>query len=80
MPLDETLQTLLACPDDKGPLYYVESQEILYNPRLRRIYRITDGIPNLLISEAETVDEKQNQSIMGEINSKSIKPTFEENS
>ncbi len=80
MPLDENLQTILACPDDKGPLYYVESQEILYNPRLRRIYRITDGIPNLLISESETVDEKRNESIMGEINSKGIKPAFEEKS
>ncbi|MGV0802023.1 Trm112 family protein, partial [Mycolicibacterium elephantis] len=31
--------------------------EYLYNPRLRRAYRIDDGIPVLLIDEAIAVDD-----------------------
>lgn len=34
------------------------SREWLYNPRLRRAYRIEDGIPVLLIDEAVTVDDE----------------------
>jgi uncharacterized protein len=31
--------------------------EFLYNPRLRRAYRIEDGVPVLLIDEAVTVTD-----------------------
>ena len=49
---DSTLLEYLACPEDKGPLWYFESDDILYNPRLRRSYAIRDGIPVMLIDEA----------------------------
>ncbi len=42
MALDPMLLEILACPDDKGPLYYFEAEDSLYNPRLRRRYAITD--------------------------------------
>ena len=45
MPLDSQLLALLVCPEDKGPLLYFADEETLYNPRLRRRYRIVDGIP-----------------------------------
>ena len=35
MPLDPTLLEILACPEDKGPLYYFADEDALYNPRLR---------------------------------------------
>ena len=50
---------ILACPEDKGPLLYFEDEATLYNPRLRRRYRILDGIPVLLVEEAETVTEDE---------------------
>lgn len=56
--LDETLLSLLACPQDKGPLLLV-GQELLYNPRLRRAYPIDDGIPVLLIDEARDVTDAE---------------------
>ena len=56
--LDETLLSLLACPQDKGPLLLV-GDEILYNPRLRRAYPIEDGIPVLLIDEARDATEAE---------------------
>ena len=56
--LDDLLLSILVCPDDRGPLLLVDD-ELLYNPRLRRAYRIEDGIPVLLIDEARDVDEDE---------------------
>ncbi|MEM6107685.1 Trm112 family protein [Mycobacterium sp. 050272] len=60
--LDQTLLSILVCPQDRGPLLLVSQEdgaELLYNPRLRRAYRIEDGIPVLLIDEARDVDEDE---------------------
>ncbi len=55
--LDEKLLSILVCPADHGPLIYVGDQ--LYNPRLRRAYRIEDGIPVLLVDESRAVDDEE---------------------
>jgi uncharacterized protein YbaR (Trm112 family) len=60
--LDDLLLSILVCPDDRGPLLLVDD-ELLYNPRLRRAYRIEDGIPVLLIDEARDVDEDEHTSL-----------------
>lgn len=52
MTLDPKLLEILACPEDKGPLYYFEDEDFLYNPRLTRKYLIRDDIPVMLIDEA----------------------------
>ena len=57
--LDETLLQILVCPADRGPLLLVENGTTLYNPRLRRAYRIDDGIPVLLVDEARDVDDEE---------------------
>jgi uncharacterized protein len=54
--VDDSLLSILVCPADRGPLVLVDN-ELLYNPRLRRAYRIEDGIPVLLIEEARDVDD-----------------------
>ena len=59
MALDPLLLEILACPEDRGPLYYFEDEDALYNPRLHRRYAIRDGIPIMLIDEAETVDDAE---------------------
>ncbi|MGV0874442.1 Trm112 family protein [Mycolicibacterium sp. XJ879] len=56
MALDERLLDILVCPQDRGSLLLV-GDEFLYNPRLRRAYRIDDGIPVLLIDEAVAIDD-----------------------
>ena len=61
--LDDTLLNILVCPQDRGPLVLVEN-ELLYNPRLRRAYRIEDGIPVLLVDEARDVDDDEHASLM----------------
>lgn len=65
--LDEKLLSILVCPQDRGPLLLVDPivQEYLYNPRLRRAYRIEDGIPVLLIDEAVAVtDDTEHQRLI----------------
>lgn len=51
--LDPQLLEALACPQDKGPLDYSHEEQLLINPRLGIAYRIDDGIPVLLIDEAQ---------------------------
>ena len=60
--IDDTLLSILVCPEDRGPLLLVDD-ELLYNPRLRRAYRIEDGIPVLLIDEARDVDENEHAGL-----------------
>jgi uncharacterized protein YbaR (Trm112 family) len=62
--LDEKLLSILVCPQDRGPLLLVDD-EFLYNPRLRRAYRIEEGIPVLLVGEAVAVtDEAEHQRLL----------------
>ncbi len=61
--LDEKLLKILVCPQDRGPLLLIDD-EFLYNPRLRRAYRIEDGIPVLLIDEARDVDDDEHERLM----------------
>jgi uncharacterized protein YbaR (Trm112 family) len=76
MALDPALLQILACPEDKGPLYYLEDEDILYNPRLRRVYEIREGIPVMLVEEARTVDDAEDGRIRSRIENESIAPTF----
>ena len=64
--LDDSLLRILVCPADRGPLTLVDDADgqLLYNPRLRRAYRIDDGIPVLLIDEARHVDDDEHARLM----------------
>lgn len=62
MALDGTLLAILVCPEDRGALLLVDGH--LYNPRLRRKYRIDDGIPVLLIDEAVSVDDDEHERLL----------------
>jgi uncharacterized protein YbaR (Trm112 family) len=62
MALDAMLREILVCPQDRGPLLFVD--DALYNPRLRRKYRIDDGIPVLLIDEAVAVDDDEHERLV----------------
>ncbi|MCV7260928.1 Trm112 family protein [Mycobacterium shimoidei] len=64
--IDQALLDILVCPADRGPLLLVD--QTLYNPRLRRAYRIEDGIPVLLIDEATEVSDDEHARIMARAN------------
>lgn len=68
---------ILACPADKGPLYYLPDEDTLYNPRLGLRYKIRDGIPVMLVDEAERLAESERMRIDARIAAERIRPTFE---
>jgi uncharacterized protein YbaR (Trm112 family) len=76
--LDPRLVEILACPEDKGPLYYLADEDALYNPRLRRRYDVVDGIPVMLVDEATTVDDAEHDRLIARIEREGIEPTFAE--
>jgi uncharacterized protein YbaR (Trm112 family) len=76
MALDPLLLEILACPQDKGPLLYFADENSLYNPRLHRRYAINDGIPDMLIDDAETVPDDEHERLMAKAEAEAIKPNF----
>jgi uncharacterized protein YbaR (Trm112 family) len=78
MPISDTsLLEYLACPEDKGPLWYFADEDILYNPRLQRRYPIREGIPVLLIDEAESVTRKEHDRLMAKAEADGVGPNFD---
>ena len=76
MTLDQNLLDILACPEDKGPLFYIESENILFNPRLKRSYAVVDSIPVMLIEESTQVSDSELARLESCIAAEGIKPTF----
>jgi uncharacterized protein YbaR (Trm112 family) len=76
MSLDQSLLEILACPEDHGPLYYIESESLLYNPRLQRGYQIRNHIPVMLIEEAVAADEAEHVRLMGVVEAEGITLNF----
>jgi uncharacterized protein YbaR (Trm112 family) len=74
--IDQSLLAILACPEDKGPLWFLESESLLFNPRLQRSYPVIDGIPVMLIQESSPVSDAEAQRLQGIISSQAINPTF----
>jgi uncharacterized protein len=64
MALEDALLDILVCPIDRRGLLYFADDAVLYNPRLRWMYRIEDGIPLMLASEAVPVPEQEHQRLM----------------
>ena len=76
MGLDPKLLAILACPEDKGPLLWFANEDSLYNPRLRRRYLVRDGIPVMLIDEAESVANGEHDRLVSLAEAEGIRPTF----
>lgn len=72
MSLDQELLEILACPESKAPLIYFEEDGFLFCPKSRLKYRIDDGIPVMLVDEAERVDEAEAERIVGEARKKGL--------
>jgi uncharacterized protein YbaR (Trm112 family) len=64
MALEDALLDILVCPVDKRGLLYFAGDGVLYNPRLRRLYRIEGGIPLMLANQAEQVPDSEHQRLM----------------
>ena len=64
MALEDALLDILVCPIDKRGLLYFADEAVLYNPRLRWLYRIEDGIPLMLANQAVAVPEQEHERLM----------------
>jgi uncharacterized protein YbaR (Trm112 family) len=76
MALAPELLSILACPEDKGPLYYFEDLDVLFNPRLQRVYRVREGIPVMLIDEAQSLEPTEAERLLARVEAEGIPPTF----
>ena len=77
MSLDPQLLAILACPVDKGALFYVADEDILYNPRLKRRYDVRGDIPIMLPDEATIVEDAEHERLMAKVAAEGLLPTFE---
>jgi uncharacterized protein YbaR (Trm112 family) len=64
MALEPELLDILVCPESKKPLVYFEADQFLFCPDSRLKYRIDDGIPVMLIEEAERLSEDDARALM----------------
>jgi uncharacterized protein len=64
MALERALLDVLVCPIDKRGLLYFADDAVLYNPRLRRLYRIENGIPLMLPKLAVPVSDTEHNRLM----------------
>jgi len=76
MTLDPRLLAKLACPVDKGPLYYLGDDGGLYNPRLRRRYLVREGIAVMLPDESVEVPADEAAALDARIAAGDLAPTF----
>lgn len=63
--IDQKLLDILVCPIDRGTLLLI-GDRLLYNPRLRKAYRIDDGIPVLLVDEAVDIDPDEHERLLAQ--------------
>ncbi len=79
MALDPRLLEILACPNDKEPLYYFPqgTSGMLLCAACRRRYDVRDDIPVMLIDEATVLSQAEVDSLVERARSEGISPTFD---
>jgi uncharacterized protein YbaR (Trm112 family) len=73
MALDPELLDILACPESKAPLIYFETEGFLFCPKSRLKYAIQDGIPVMLIDEAERLDDAAAVRLVADAKARGLK-------
>jgi uncharacterized protein YbaR (Trm112 family) len=64
MTISKELLDILVCPLSKAPLVLEGDTLVSTDRETRRRYRIEDGIPNMLLEEAEELDMEEWAGIM----------------
>ena len=64
MALDPELLEILVCPESKKALVYFQEEDFLFCPDSRLKYKIEEGIPVMLIEEAERLSEDEARTLM----------------
>ena len=82
MGLDARLLEILACPDEKGPLYYFDPAVsgtdggFLFCPACRRRYEVRDDIPVMLLDEATVLAPSDAEAVLARAGELGLAPTF----
>jgi uncharacterized protein YbaR (Trm112 family) len=66
MALPADLLSILRCPESRQPLVYFEAEGFLLCPASKRKYRIEDGIPVMLVDEAEKLGDAECERLVAE--------------
>jgi uncharacterized protein YbaR (Trm112 family) len=56
MTIDAELLEILVCPNDRGEVEYLEAEQVIVCSTCGYRYPVRDGIPVMLIDEAEKPD------------------------
>jgi uncharacterized protein YbaR (Trm112 family) len=55
--IDPFVLSVLVDPVDRGPLVYIEADNVLFNPRRQVAYDVSGGIPVMVPDEAKPVSD-----------------------
>ncbi len=64
--IDRQLLDILVCPESKAPLVYFADEQFLFCPSSKLKYKIDNGIPVMLIDEAERLDESSANALVAQ--------------
>ena len=64
MSLNPELLELLACPQSHAPLVLEGEFLVSTDPETRKRYKVEDGIPNMLLEEAEEMAREEWEAVM----------------
>ena len=64
MAIDPTLLEILVCPVSHAPLIEVGDHLVSTDPSTRLRYRVEDGIPIMLVEEAEEMSESDWRAVV----------------
>jgi uncharacterized protein YbaR (Trm112 family) len=73
MTLDAELLEILACPESKAPVIYFEKEGFLFCPVSRLKYPVKDGIPVMLVDEAERASEEEGKRLVAEAKARGLR-------
>jgi len=61
------LLKILVCPDARAPLAALADGSLIStDPKTRRLYRVEDGIPILLVEESRQLEPAEHERLLGE--------------
>ncbi len=68
MPLQPDLVKILVCPESKQPLVYFDGADegFFFCPASKLKYRVDDGIPVMLIDEAQRLSEPEAAELLAD--------------
>jgi len=64
LPFADDLFAILVCPECRQPLKWVDGRLVCTDASSRRVYRVEEDIPVMLIEESEVLAEEDWRSLM----------------